>query len=141
MQIAGQLPVALCDRDGATKSADADLGMADLGRNVYCLLGMPIDATDLESTLRTISQASANASPFLVSTANLNYLASSRIYVEFRESLLQSDLNTADGMPIVWAARLLGLPINERVAGADILDNLRATVSSRKVRVFFFGGA
>src|SRR5262245_59515572 len=130
MQIAGQLAVALCESDGVTESTDADPGMADLGRNVYCLLGMPIDAIDMGSTLRTISQASANVNPFLVSTSNLNYLASSLIDPEFRESLLQSDLNTADGMPIVWTARLLGLPINERVAGADILDNLRATVSS-----------
>ena len=55
---------------------------------------------------------------------------------------LLSDLCTADGMPIVWLARLLGVPIRERIAGSDIFEALK----SRKARpdqlsVFLFGGA
>ena len=128
--------VAIAFYDSSTSASGADLM-----RNVYCLLGMPIDAVNMATALRTIDQASANAEPFLVSTANLHYLVSSLTDTEFRESLLQSGLNTADGMPIVWVARLLGLPIKERVAGSDILDDLRATASPRKLKVFFFGGA
>src|SRR4029077_6158770 len=41
----------------------------------------------------------------------------------------------------VWIARLLGLPIRERIAGADVLDNLRDTASSRRLKVFLFGAA
>ena len=45
-------------------------------------------------------------------------------------------------MPIIWIARLLGLPIAERVAGADILDALRAPDRlSRRLDIFLFGGA
>ena len=39
---------------------------------------------------------------------NLNFLTTSRTDPKFRESLLISDLCTADGMPIVWLARMLG---------------------------------
>ena len=141
MQVAGGLAIALYDGVGPPKSADVYQGISDLTRHVYCLLGMPIDAVNMESTLRAINRASSSADPFLVSTANLNYLASSLTDAEFRESLLQSDLSIADGMPIVWIARLLGLPIKERIAGADILDGLRARTSARKLDVFFFGGA
>jgi N-acetylglucosaminyldiphosphoundecaprenol N-acetyl-beta-D-mannosaminyltransferase len=141
MQVAGRRARALYDSDGSTQSADADLGIANLDRNVYCLLGVPIDAIDMDSTLHMIDQASANADPFLVSTANLNYLTSSLSDTEFRESLLQSDLNTADGIPIVWIARLLGLPVKERVAGSDLLDNLNKRTAPRKLKVFFFGAA
>ena len=77
----------------------------------------------------------------LISTVNLNFLANSLADPEFRESLLLSDFCTPDGMPIVWLARLLGLPITERIAGADILDDLRSRRSDRKVAVFLFGGA
>jgi len=42
-------------------------------------------------------------------------------------------------MPIVWAARLLGLPIKERISGADIFEALKAS-RTRRVSVFFFGG-
>ena len=44
-------------------------------------------------------------------------------------------------MPIVWIARLLSLPIKKRIAGSDILDELRTREAGRKLRVFFFGGA
>jgi N-acetylglucosaminyldiphosphoundecaprenol N-acetyl-beta-D-mannosaminyltransferase len=138
---AGEMPVAQYDSSEVLGGVDAYQGISDLSRNVYCLLGMPIDAIDMGSALRTISGASGSANPFLVSTANLNYLANSLTDREFRESLLRSDLNTADGMPIVWIARLLGLPIKERIAGADVLDNLRDMASSRKLKVFFFGAA
>ena len=110
-------------------------------REVYCVLGMPIDAVDMATTLQEIKKAATLKAPFLVSTANLNFLTHSLAGAEFRASLLLSDLITSDGTPITWIARLLGLPIKERIAGADILDNLRSQVSSRKLRVFFFGGA
>ena len=140
MQVADQLPVAQDDSGGAPRDTDAE-DIGDLARNVYCLLGIPIDAIDMDLALQTIGRASASAKPFLVSTANLNYLASSLTDAEFRETLLQSDLNTADGMPIVWIARLLGFPIKERIAGSDVLDNLSKSAASRKLKVFFFGAA
>ena len=61
---------------------------------------------------------------------------------DFRESLLQSDLCPADGMPVVWIAWLLGVPIKDRIAGSDIFDALKAGHDSAKpLKVFLFGGA
>ena len=144
MQRAGGLALASYGRVEAPTGDPDDLvdhGSSDLTRDVYCVFGAPIDATDMAATLRRINQASTNSEPILISTVNLNFLANSLADPEFRDSLLFSDFCTADGMPIVWLARLLGLPIRERIAGADILDKLRAKTSSRKLKVFFFGGA
>ena len=45
-------------------------------------------------------------------------------------------------MAIVWIARLLGIPIRERLAGADIFLELKSGHNRAKpLRVFFFGGA
>src|SRR5262249_23627212 len=76
----------------------------DLEREVYCVLGLPIDALDMQTALRYIDAAAANRTPLFISTPNLNFLANSRADVEFRESLLASDLCPADGMPIIWIA-------------------------------------
>ena len=144
MQRAGGLALASYGRVEAPTGDPDDLvdhGSSDLTRDVYCVFGAPIDATDMAATLRRINQASTNSEPILISTVNLNFLANSLADPEFRDSLLFSDFCTADGMPIVWLARLLGLPIRERIAGADILDKLRAKTSLRKLKVFFFGGA
>jgi len=44
----------------------------------------------------------------------------------FRDGMLQSHLCLADGMPHMWIAKLLGMPIRERVATADLLGRLEA---------------
>ena len=114
----------------------------DLARNVYCVLGLPIDALDMPMILRRIDAAAARRSPFLISTPNLNFLVNSRSDAEFRESVLDSDLCPADGMPVVWIARLIGVPIRQRVSGSDIFEALKAPDRlGRRLKVFLFGGA
>jgi N-acetylglucosaminyldiphosphoundecaprenol N-acetyl-beta-D-mannosaminyltransferase len=114
----------------------------DLSRNVYCVLGMPVDATEMPSVLRDIRTAAVSKAAFLISTPNLNFLVNFQSDPEFRESLLLSDLCSADGMPIVWIARLLSVPIKNRIAGSDIFDALRTEqYSANPLKVFLFGGA
>jgi N-acetylglucosaminyldiphosphoundecaprenol N-acetyl-beta-D-mannosaminyltransferase len=115
---------------------------SDLTRSVYCVLGMPIDAINMPAIVKRIEAAAASRAVFLVSTPNLNFLVSSLSDPEFRESLLNSDLCPPDGAPIVWIARLLGLPIKERAAGSDLFDRLQArNTGMRRLTVFLFGGA
>jgi len=112
----------------------------DLSREVYCILGMPIDAIEMPAALHCIEEAAVNAAPFVVSTPNLNFLVNSQTDPEFRESLLLSDLCPADGMPIVWIARLIGAPIKSRVAGSDIFEGLKLPRGSgQPLKLFIFG--
>jgi N-acetylglucosaminyldiphosphoundecaprenol N-acetyl-beta-D-mannosaminyltransferase len=114
----------------------------DLLRDVYCVLGIPVDAIGMQSCLHRIEAAAALKLPYLISTPNLNFLVTSQSDPDFRESLLLSDLCPADGMPIVWIARLLGIPIRSRVAGSDIFDALKTRHNTAKpLKVFIFGGA
>jgi len=75
-----------------------------------------------------------------LSTPNVNFLVAARTDPAFRNSVLASDLSVADGMPIVWISRLLGLPIRERVAGASLIGELDKRAQARPIRCFFFGG-
>jgi N-acetylglucosaminyldiphosphoundecaprenol N-acetyl-beta-D-mannosaminyltransferase len=112
----------------------------DLDREVYGILGVPIDAADLETVLRKVASAAANRGIYFISTVNLNYVATSLADEGFRDSLLLSDLCPVDGMRIVWIARLLGLPIKRRVAGSDLFDAMRASRDSAPLKIFLFGG-
>jgi N-acetylglucosaminyldiphosphoundecaprenol N-acetyl-beta-D-mannosaminyltransferase len=68
-------------------------------------------------------------------------LVNSQSQREFYESLIQSDLCTADGMAVVWLARLLGIPIKQRIAGADFLGAFsRGGESSPPLKLYLFGG-
>ena len=112
----------------------------DLSREVYCILGMPIDAIEMPAVMRCIEMAAANAVPFVISTPNINFLVNSQKDPEFRESLLLSDLCPADGMPIVWIARLMGIPIKHRIAGSDIFEALKVRARPQgPLKVFLFG--
>ncbi len=109
---------------------------------VYCILGAPIEAIGFADAVRMMRAAALRRQPFLLSTPNLNFLINGLSDDEFRESLIESDLCLPDGMPIVWIARLLGLPIHERVAGSEILEWLcHSKTSDPPLKVFFFGGA
>jgi N-acetylglucosaminyldiphosphoundecaprenol N-acetyl-beta-D-mannosaminyltransferase len=114
----------------------------DLSRDTYGLLGIPVDAIDMATVARRIENATNCRSPYLISTANLNFLVTSRSDHIFKESLLASDLCTPDGMPILWLARLLSIPIKRRLAGSDIFVALKSQHALKnKLKVYFLGGA
>jgi N-acetylglucosaminyldiphosphoundecaprenol N-acetyl-beta-D-mannosaminyltransferase len=109
-------------------------------RCVACILGLPIDLVDLRGAVLRIREAARNRSPLFLSTPNLNFAVTALRDGAFRDSVIDSDLVVADGMPLVWVARLLGLPLRERVAGSTLLEALRAGPPDAPVKVYFFGG-
>lgn len=111
----------------------------DFNRDVHCLLGLPFDAIELPSALQRIRTSASTRTPCFLSTPNLNFLVASLSDTEFRNSVINSDLSIADGMPLVWMARMLAIPIRERIAGSTLFDMLRNDSVSR-LSVFFFGG-
>ena len=137
--VSGPLDVAIPERTCAGSVASGTQS-DDLSRDVYCILGMPIDAIEMPAVVRSIEVAAANAAPFVISTPNLNFLVQSLVDTKFRESLLLSDLCPTDGIPIVWIAQLLGIPIKRRVAGSDIFEALKLRPrSDPPIKIFLFG--
>lgn len=127
--------------DHSKTATAARLPQDDLSRRIYCVLGTPVDAVDTAAALSRIETAAKGTLPFLLSTPNLNFLANSLHDADFRESMLRSDLCTADGMPLIWIARLLGLPIDMRVAGSALFEDLCSrNTQDDPLEVFLFGG-
>src|SRR6185369_12938693 len=56
-----------------------------------------------------------------------------------RRVMAEADLITADGMSVVWASRLLGCPLRERVTGIDLFERLIEHAAKRGLRVYFLG--
>ena len=130
------------DAGGSTIVAPTAEPPDDLTRNVFGLLGVPLDAIDFTTLIHLIDAAAESASPFLISTPNVNFLIKSQTNREFRHSMQLSDLCLADGMPLIWIAKLLGIPIRERIAGSDLFGRLRSKSGiHRRLKVFLLGGA
>ena len=113
--------------------------MDDFERDVYCIGGLPFDAINNSKTISRLRDAKYKKTTCFLTTPNLNFLALSQNDPEFRNSVIYSDLVIADGTPIVWMARLLGIPITERVAGSTLFETL-GQEWRRKMSVYFFGG-
>jgi N-acetylglucosaminyldiphosphoundecaprenol N-acetyl-beta-D-mannosaminyltransferase len=114
----------------------------DLARAAYCLLGLPFHGVDLDAAMARIRQAIATRQTLILTTPNVNFAVACARDARFRDAVLDSHLLVADGMPLVWIARLLGVPIHERVAGSELFQRLRDLEpgATGPVKVFFFGG-
>ena len=53
--------------------------------------------------------------------------------------LLEADLVTADGMSVVWASRLFGRALRERVTGIDLFERLVEHAAHRGLSLYFLG--
>ncbi|MES2027268.1 MAG: WecB/TagA/CpsF family glycosyltransferase [Pseudomonadota bacterium] len=111
----------------------------DFQRKVVCILGLPFDVVSMQKAVDKVVDAAQNGERCFLSTPNLNFAVASLDGGNFRDSVIRSDLSLVDGMPLVWIARLLGLPVRERVAGSSLFEKLREQTKT-KLRVYFFGG-
>lgn len=120
----------------------ADLARDDFERNVWSVLGIPVDVETIASSVAKIESAARAGRRLAFVTPNVNMLCQSVRDGAARADILDHDLSLADGAPIVLIARLLGMPLNERVAGSDVFEGLKdlPAVRGRRLRVFFFGG-
>jgi N-acetylglucosaminyldiphosphoundecaprenol N-acetyl-beta-D-mannosaminyltransferase len=69
-----------------------------------------------------IEQRAIEGTPCIVVTSNISHLRLAQVHAEFRDVVRRSELNVADGWPLVLASRLLRKPVPARVAGIDLVD-------------------
>lgn len=112
----------------------------DFSRNIWCLLGLTFDAIDTNQAAIEILSAANERERCFLSTPNLNFLCAAQNDPAFRESVINSDLSVADGFPVVATAKLLGIPLPERVAGSNLIEHLYRRNTDVPLKVFFFGG-
>ena len=107
----------------------------------FMLFGVGFCNLTLDETVRRAEEilASPKASHIAV-TPNSVSLLQSRKDPRLREAYRQANLVLPDGVGIVWASRLLGVPLKERVTGIDLAEALLKQASVNGQRVFLLGG-
>lgn len=125
----------------ATGSLES-FGKDDFDRNVWCVMGLPIDSVDIEAAVGAVLAATRDHKRLSFVTPNVNILVASQDDPALREKIVDSDLSLVDGAPLVKMAKALGVPIKSRCAGSDVFEALRNRpgFSGRQIKVFFFGG-
>ena len=113
--------------------------MLDLREPSVAILGVAIDNLTMQEVLDAVEAEIAEGGFHQIATANVDFLMNSVHDEELRETLIRCDIVLADGMPLVWASRLLGTRLKERVAGADLVPQLAKLSAQRGYRIFLLG--
>lgn len=103
------------------------------------LLGTPIDNLTMEETIDIVDKAIVNHQHLSHTVVNAGKIVAMHENPELRESVVNADIINADGQAVVWASRLLGQPLKERVAGIDLMERLVEMAARKNYRIFFFG--
>ncbi|MGD1995718.1 MAG: WecB/TagA/CpsF family glycosyltransferase [Anaerolineae bacterium] len=81
----------------------------------------------------------AEGSPHQIATVNPEFVIAARQHSTFRAVLEKAGLCLPDGVGITLAARYLGRPLRERVAGVDLVKALAARAAREGWRLFLLG--
>lgn len=113
-------------------------------RKLVVVLGTPIDNLNISEALDRIEQmvqvGRASGRVHQVATVNTDFVVKALFDPELRYLLQHADLLTADGMPLVWGGRLLGVPLPGRVTGADLVPALAQRAAKSGISIYFLGG-
>ena len=105
------------------------------------LLGVRVDDVTSEEALSLIEGFIREGTPHQVVTVNPEFVMAARQDKEFRRILNAAHLALPDGIGLVWASRLLGRPLRERVAGSDLVPMIATLAAERGYRLFLLGAA
>jgi N-acetylglucosaminyldiphosphoundecaprenol N-acetyl-beta-D-mannosaminyltransferase len=105
------------------------------------ILGVRVDAVSYEEVFARVREAVRLGAPRQVVTINTEMLMMARRDELLRRLIDDAHLVVPDGVGLLWAGRLLGRPLKERVTGSDLLPRLCALAADEGWRPFFLGAA
>ncbi len=105
------------------------------------ILGIPIHDVTLEEAVEQAAVWVKEGNAHQMATVNPEFVMAARRDPAFRAVLEGADLCLPDGVGITLAARYLGRPLRERVAGVDLVEAVAARAARDGWRVFFLGAA
>lgn len=93
----------------------------------------------MQETLSKVNFSILNHQQLHHVVVNAGKIVQMQTDLQLRRSVNESDLINADGQAVVWASRILGKPLKERVAGIDLMTNLVKLAFEHNHKIFFLG--
>ena len=104
------------------------------------ILSVRVDNITYQDALEAAKNLIDAGGKHYIVTPNPEIIVRAQKDKEFRRILNQSSLSIPDGVGVVWAAKILGQPLSERVAGVDFLEGLAALAAEHGYSLFLLGG-
>jgi len=105
------------------------------------LLGTRVDLVTPAEALRLMRQFATDGDVHHIITLNPEFIMAARNDDAFRSVIEKADLVLPDGIGVIWASRLYGHPLRERVTGVDTVRALARFAAEHHLRPFLLGAA
>lgn len=109
----------------------------------FVLGKVPVDRISMDYAAILMVEAlleRGDSPPLTVVGPNAHLVTMAQRDARFAEAMQDADLAVPDGVSVVMASRLLGVPIPERVTGGDLMERMCAEAAHYGFRLFFLGG-
>jgi N-acetylglucosaminyldiphosphoundecaprenol N-acetyl-beta-D-mannosaminyltransferase len=105
------------------------------------ILGVKVHNITTDQALVLVERYMGEPGLHQVATVNPEFVMAAQNNVDFRVVLNSADLCIPDGVGLILAARWLGSPLQERVAGSDLVYSLASLAAEHGWRLFLLGSA
>jgi N-acetylglucosaminyldiphosphoundecaprenol N-acetyl-beta-D-mannosaminyltransferase len=127
-----------------TTAARADLEerapSAVAGVRTRELLGVPLAILDYDGAMDAMDALVAERRAGYVCAAPVHAVMVAQEEAEMRAAMRRATLVVPDGMPLVWALKRLGEPLEARVYGPELMRRYCDRCAERGHRVWLYGG-
>ena len=111
-----------------------------MSENKISFFNIVIDNLSMSETLATIDEFVASDKHKIVVTPNVDHLVKLQTDKVFLSAYQSANLVLTDGVPLLWAAKIMGTPIKEKVSGSDLFPKLCERAALKNYSLFFLGG-
>jgi N-acetylglucosaminyldiphosphoundecaprenol N-acetyl-beta-D-mannosaminyltransferase len=105
-----------------------------------CIGGLDFDVVTGTQLIAQVADAIGRGLGGTIVTPNVDICRLAGRDPVSRDLVACSSIVVPDGMPLVWAARLAGRPLRERITGADLIFALSEVAAARSWPVYLIGG-
>lgn len=107
--------------------------------NKINILNTTIHNLSIQETLQVIDDSISKGRQLHHVVVNAGKIVAMQTDLQLRQSVNESDLINADGQAVVWASKVLGKPLKERVSGIDLMIDLVELAHRKSYKIFFLG--
>ncbi len=108
--------------------------------NKINICGVQIDSINFPEAIKAIEELAIRKSQSLIVTPNIDHIVRFQKDKEFKKIYEAASLVLPDGMPVLWAAKFLGILLKEKISGSDLFLKLCEGATGKGSKLFFLGG-
>ena len=101
--------------------------------------GVKLSPVSMVEALDRVEKFIASGQPHQILTTDANAILTSRNDPEYLQIMRGASMTTPDGFGVIWGARLLNLPIYERVTGVDMVTGICERAAKKGYKIYILG--